>query len=154
MKLAEALLERKRIKEEIHALRIRVVADARVQEGDKPSEDPAELMSRITDLTNRLEKITAAINFTNIRTVLPDGHTLMEAIAARDMLKLRHEIAKELADAACGSREYRATRSEIKFLPSVDVAEWRRRADEYARAYRELDAAIQAVNWSAELVEE
>ncbi|AEG14361.1 hypothetical protein Desku_0755 [Desulfofundulus kuznetsovii DSM 6115] len=154
MKLAEALLERKRVKDEIQVLRVRAVAGARVQEGDRPPEDPAELGKRIMGLVDRLGELTAAINRTNMAAKLPDGRTLMEAIVQRDALKLKHEAAKELADAAAGGREYRVMRSEIKFVPTVDVAEWRRKTDEYARAYRELDAAIQAANWSVDLLEE
>ena len=152
MKLAEALLERKRIKDEIHALRQRIMNDARVQEGDKPSENPAELVEKVANLINQLEKLIVAINRTNMQAKLPDGRTLMEAMAHRDMLKLKHDIAKELADTAAGAREYRMTRSEIKFVPTVDVAYWRKKADEYAKAYRELDAAIQAANWNTDLL--
>lgn len=154
MKLAEALLERKRVKEEIAALRERAERDSRVQEGDKPAEDPGELMNKILELVGRLQRLTVAINKTNMAVRLPDGRTLMEAIAERDMLKLLHEAVKEVADAAVGAREWRVTRSEIKFVPTVDVAAWRRRADEYAKKYRELDAAIQAVNWASDLIEE
>lgn len=154
MKLAEALLERKRVKEEIAALRERIQHDARVQEGDRSVEDPEDLMGKTLELVGRLQRLTVAINKTNIAVRLPDGRTLMEAIAERDMLKLLHETAKGVADAAAGSREWRLTRSEIKFVPTVDVAAWRRRADEYAKKYRELDAAIQAANWTCDLVEE
>lgn len=154
MKLAEALLEKKRIKDEIHALRLRVISDALVQEGDKPAEDPAELILKIVGLTEKLENLTAAINFTNINTLMPNGRTVMEAIVKRDTLKLMHEIAKDLAEAASDTRRYRTIRSEIKYVPTVDVSEWRRKADEYAKEYRELDAAIQAVNWSTDLKED
>ncbi len=37
MKLAEALLERKSLKEQIGELKQRVLKDARVQEGDQPA---------------------------------------------------------------------------------------------------------------------
>ncbi|SHM86581.1 hypothetical protein SAMN05660826_02195 [Caldanaerovirga acetigignens] len=154
MKLAEALLERKRIKEEIAALRARACYDARVQEGDAPAENPEQLMEKILVLVEKLQKITTAINKTNIAVRLPDGRTLMEAIVERDMLKLLHETAREVADAAVGAREWRTTKSEIKFIPTIDVAVWRSRADEYAKRYRELDASIQLANWANELVEE
>lgn len=153
MKLAEALLERKRLKEEIAALRERAERDSRVQEGDRPAEDSEVLMSKILELVDRLKQLTIAINKTNMVVKLPDGRTLMEAIAERDVLKLLHEAAREVAEAAVGAREWRVTRSEIKFVPTVDVAAWRRRADEYAKRYRELDAAIQAANWANDLVE-
>jgi hypothetical protein len=85
---------------------------------------------------------------------LSDGRTLMEAIAERDMLKLLHESTKRVVDEAVGAREWRVTRSEIKFMPTIDVAEWRKRSDKYAKKYRELDAAIQAANWSNDLIDE
>ncbi len=45
MKLAEALLQRKSLKDQIGALKARAVNDARVQEGDKPAERPEELVA-------------------------------------------------------------------------------------------------------------
>ncbi|MCL6448095.1 MAG: DIP1984 family protein [Armatimonadetes bacterium] len=155
MKLAEALLERKSLKEQIGALKERAVKDARVQEGDQPAERPEELAAEIEKLVQRLEAIITAINRTNLQARLPDGQTIMEAIVKRDMLKLRHQLARDLAGAAAPDRDgWRLTRSEIKFQPTVDVARWRREADALARAYRELDAAIQAANWTTDLKEE
>ena len=155
VKLAEALLERKSLKEQIGALKERAIKDARVQEGDQPAERPEYLVAEIEKLVIRLEKLVVAINRTNLQARLPDGQTLMEAIAQRDMLKLRHQLAKDLANAAAPERDsWRLTRSEVKFQPTVDVAWWRREADALAKAYRELDNTIQAVNWTTELIEE
>jgi hypothetical protein len=154
VKLAEALLERKRIKEEIAALRERAERDSKVQEGDSPAENPESLMEKILELVDRLKKLTIAINKTNMEVKLSDGRTLMEAIVERDMLKLLHESTKRVVDEAVGVREWRVTRSEIKFVPTIDVAEWRKRSDEYAKKYRELDAVIQAANWSNNLIGE
>lgn len=154
MKLAEALLERKSLKDQIGALKERAIKDARVQEGDQPAERPEELAAEIEKLVQRLETIVAAINRTNLQARLPDGQTIMEAIVKRDMLKLRHQLARDLAGAAAPDRDgWRLTRSEIKFQPTVDVARWRREADTLAKAYRELDAAIQAANWTTDLKE-
>jgi len=155
MKLAEALLERKSLKDQIGALKERAVKDARVQEGDQPAERPEELAAEIEKLVQRLEAIITAINRTNLQARLPDGQTIMEAIVKRDMLRLRHQLARDLAGAAAPDRDgWRLTRSEIKFQPTVDVARWRRDADALAKAYRELDAAIQAANWTTDLREE
>jgi hypothetical protein len=155
MKLAEALLERKSLKEQIGALKERAVKDARVQEGDQPAERPEDLVAEIDKLARRLEALVVAINRTNLQAKLPDGRTVMEAIAERDMLKLRYQLAKDLAGAAAPDRDgWRITRSEVKFQPTVDVARWRREADALAKACRELDAAIQAGNWTIELIKE
>ncbi len=155
MKLAEALLERKSLKDQIGALKERATNDARVQEGDQPAEKPEDLVAEINRLAERLERLVIAINRTNAHAQLPDGRAIMEAIARRDMLKLRHQVAKDLAEAAAPERGgWRLTRSEVKFQPTIDIARWRREADALAKAYRELDAAIQAANWTIDLIEE
>jgi hypothetical protein len=154
MKLAEALLERKGIKEQIGNLKDRARQDARVQEGDEPSELPETLMAEIEKMAVRLEQLVVAINKTNIAATLPIGLSIMEAIARRDMLKLRHQIMKDLADAASPERDaWRQTRTEVKFKPTIVVADWRRRSDALAKEYRELDNQIQAANWTIELSE-
>lgn len=154
MKLAEALLERKSLKEQIQTLKERAIKDARVQEGDEPSERPEQLLNELENAAVRLEKLIVQINKTNIHSKLPDGSTVMEAIAQRDMLQMRFQAAKDLANAATPERDaWRITRSELKFKPTINISEWRKRADMLAKEYRELDSKIQAANWTIELVE-
>ncbi|MCA1670924.1 MAG: hypothetical protein LC799_01520 [Actinobacteria bacterium] len=57
-----------------------------------------------------------------------------------------------LADAASAQLD-RFTRTELRSVAAVDVRELRRRADELARLYRQLDTRIQQVNWTVELSE-
>ena len=47
----------------------------------------------------------------------------------------------------------RITRSEVKYVSTINVAEIQKRADELAKKYRDLDARIQELNWQTELVE-
>ena len=47
MKLAEALSERSDIRTRISALQSRLAANARVQEGERPAEDPKALMAEL-----------------------------------------------------------------------------------------------------------
>ena len=61
-------------------------------------------------------------------------------------------MVQSAADAG-SIRQDRSTRSEVKFVTSLDVPELRRRADDLAREYRELDARVQALNWETELIE-
>ncbi len=56
--------------------------------------------------------------------------------------------------AAVSNRVLRYGRYEIRILPAVGVAPLRRRVNEVARKRRELDAAIQAANWTTELLKE
>ena len=52
-----------------------------------------------------------------------------------------------------GYTAIRQTRTELKFVSAVPVADLRRQADELARQLRELDAQIQQTDWSADLIE-
>ena len=63
----------------------------------------------------RLEQLITLINKTNLTVKLPGGQSLMEAIARRYMLKMHHQLIKNLADAASPeSYTWRQNRSEIK----------------------------------------
>src|SRR5205823_14635235 len=130
----------------------RLKANALVQEGETPSEDPGALLSEFETMAGELERLIAQINRTNLATQLPTRETLTDALARRDILSLRQTVLRQVADVA-GERQQRYGRAEIRILPTVDVSDLRRRADELARERRELDTAIQETNWTAELVE-
>jgi len=150
VKLAEALLERKNIKQRINALTKRLVDDVLVQEGDKPAENPAETIQEINQLIDDYYRLIVQINATNAKAVMPDGKTIMEAIAERDMLSLKHSILNNAASAASSVRD-RFSRNEIRYVATVNIAEIRKAADNVAKELRELDAKIQAANWTVEL---
>ena len=152
MKLAEALVERKSLKDEIQDLRRRLRRVAQVQEGDEPVEDPRQLLPAIETKLAELERRITQINRTNMTAKLADGRTLMEAIAERDMLLMRRSVLGDLVEAATPEHD-RYSRTEIRYVPTVDVAEIQKRADQVAQRYRELDAEIQALNWETELIE-
>jgi hypothetical protein len=152
MKLAEALVERSSLKDEIQDLRQRLRRVAKVQEGDTPVEDPRELLATLEEKLRQLERRIVQVNRTNMAAQLADGRTLMEAIAERDLLLLRRSVLEELIGAATPAYD-RFSRTEIRYVPTVDVAELQKQADQVAKRYRELDAQIQALNWETELVE-
>jgi hypothetical protein len=157
MKLAEALIERKALKEKIARLRARLAENAKVQEGDQPQEDPRALLREVDDALRELHALIVRINATNIRTPLSDGMriTLMQAIAERDVLALKRAVLQQVVDAATVTRErgFAITRSEIKFRPTVEVAELQKDIDALAKEYRELDTRIQTRNFETELAE-
>src|SRR5436190_19015899 len=66
MKLAEALLLRADIQKKIASLRDRIVANAVVQEGEKPNEDPNALLLEATGALADLETLVGRINKANI----------------------------------------------------------------------------------------
>jgi len=157
MKLAEALIERKALKDKLARLRERLVENAKVQEGDAPQEDPRTLLNEVNAALNELQALTTRINATNIRTPLAeaDARYLMDAIAERDMLALKRTILAQVAQAASVSTQQRAygiTRNEVKFRATVDVAALQQEIDALAKQYRELDTKIQTANFVTELI--
>ena len=152
MKLSEALALRADTQKRIMQLRERLRASALVQEGEAPPEDPQELLAELDRLLGQLRDLVGRINRTNLAARLPNGTRLTDALAERDTLALRHSILEALAEAAT-NRVNRYSRTEIRMVPTMDVGAVRRQADAVARERRELDTAIQGVNWSTELLD-
>lgn len=152
MKLAEGLVLRADHQKRIEQLKQRLLRNARVQEGENPAENPAELLEEFNRLADELVGIIQRINKTNVRTNVEAGKTVADAIAERDVLRIRHTVYRELAQAATVTQD-RYTKSEVKFRGTVRVADLQRAADEFAKSHRELDTRIQEVNWEADLVE-
>ncbi len=152
MKLAEALVLRADLQKRLAQMRTRLNQSALVQEGEQPPENPAELLAELEQMLVLLRDLMSRINRTNLQASLPDGTTLTDALARRDVLSLQHSLISGLADTA-SIRVERYGRSEIRRLATVDVAALRRQADELARQRRELDTLIQATNWSTDLLE-
>jgi hypothetical protein len=134
-------------------LRSRIAGNARYQEGEEPAEDAAALLTEVGEVLDELESLIRRINHTNATTPLGQG-TLTDAIARRDVLRLRHSVLTSAADAAAGSGRpgaVRQLRSELAFVAALPVAELRTQADQVAQEIRELDMSIQRANWEAEL---
>jgi hypothetical protein len=152
MKLAEALLLRADLQKKIASLRERVVANAVVQEGDKPHESPDQLMKEAFGVLAQLESLVANVNKTNLATKLADGRTLTEAIARRDTLVQEHALLTA-AIAGCRKEPARYGVREIKWVATLEVAKLQKQADDIAKSIRELNALVQQANWSADLAD-
>lgn len=159
MKLAEALALRADAKRRAEQLRARIVASARYQEGEEPAEDAAGLLTEADAVLGELEGWIRRINRTNAATALDGGEVLSDAIARRDVLRMRHSLVTAAADAAAGRDGRHAVgfgrqlRSELRQLAALPVAQLRGRADQLAREQRELDVRIQRANWEVDLLE-
>jgi hypothetical protein len=152
MRLAEALILRADYQNRMNELESRLIRSAKVQEGDKPAEDPQMLLAELEKVSSELEHLIQSINRTNSASDLDEGMTITDALATRDLLRARQEIYRDLASTATVTQG-RFTRSEIKFRSTVNVAELQKRADELAVAHRDLDTQIQEANWRLELIE-
>ena len=152
MKLAEALILRADCQKKIAQLRSRLLANAKIQEGDKPAEKPQELINDVENVARELVNLVKRINRTNSIAIFAGDRTISDALAERDVLLLRRDAYNDLAQNA-GITHARLTRSEVKYVSTINVAEMQKRADELAKNYRDLDARIQELNWQTELVE-
>lgn len=156
MKLAEALAERADAARRVEQLRARIVANARYQEGEEPAEDANALLTEVGAVLDELQVLISRINRTNAGAEIEPGVTVTDALARRDVLRMRHSVISSAADAAAG-RDHggfvRQLRSELKMLTALPVAELRLQADELARQIRELDIRIQRRNWEVDLAD-
>ncbi|MCK2244612.1 MULTISPECIES: DIP1984 family protein [unclassified Crossiella] len=153
MKLAEALALRAEASKRVEQLRSRIVANARYQEGEDPGEDAAALLTEADAALSELEELIRRINRTNATARLGAG-TVTDALARRDILRLRHSVLVSAADAAAGrNQNFRQLRSELRQLPALPVSEVRAEADRVARELREVDVGIQRANWEVDLLD-
>ena len=151
MKLAEALILRADCQKRFAQLKSRLLANAKVQEGDQAAEDPKALAAEIEGVADQLADLVKRINKTNSATLFAGNGTISDALVDRDVLALRRAVYTDLAQAAAFTQD-RYTRSEVKYVRTIDVVEIQKRADDFAKNYRELDARIQEFNWLTELV--
>ncbi|GJH42797.1 DIP1984 family protein [Pasteurella canis] len=150
MKLAEALMQRADAQRRLAQLNQRLQQNAKYQEGEKPAENPIELLMEYRQVADSLEKLVVQINQTNNLISLSNGMKMVEALAKRDRLKDEHSALIKLAESALPEQD-RYSRSEIKMLSAVDIKAIRQQADQVAKAHRELDVFIQQANWQYDL---
>jgi hypothetical protein len=151
MKLAEALAERSDCQNKIEEIKKRLFRIARVQEGEQPTEDSAELLAEAERVFARLFELISAINRKNSQTAFDSGHTISDAIAERDVTGKRRDFLAEIADAA-STRQDRYSKSEVRFVATVSVGKLQTEIDQLAKRYRELDTRLQELNWKTELI--
>ena len=152
MKLAEALILRADCQKRITQLQGRLHNNAKVQEGDRPSETPQDLLAELGRASSELLDLIKRINKTNSATVFAGRGTISDVLAERDVLRIQRSVYADLAQAGAITQD-RYTRSEVRYISTINVAEIQKRADELAKNYRDLDARIQELNWQTELVE-
>ncbi len=150
MKLATALSERADLQRRIAELSTRLNNNAKVQEGEKPAEDPRMLLEELDRDFVRLEELIARINHTNNVTEF-EGKTLTDYIARRDCLKQKISIMRSFLDRS-SEKVARYSKTEIKIMSTVEVAEIQKEVDTLSKELRETDEKIQEMNWTTELI--
>ena len=150
MKLAEALLLRADMQKKLASLQTRAQKYTVVQEGERPAEDPREILKQVDAIAGDLHRLVFAINRANLAHNIGSGESLTEALAKRDSLVLRHSILQGVID-SCVKPVERYGVKEIRWVATVDVPALQRQADDLAKQIRELNAAIQEAGWRVEL---
>jgi hypothetical protein len=150
MKLAEALNLRADLQKRIAQLRERLQSNAKVQEGDQPSENPYDLLKELDEDILQLEDLIKRINLTNCMTNV-DNISIVDLIAKKDTLTLRNSILRDLLKEASTKVE-RYSNKEIKILSTVKVSELQKEVDKYAKELRDLDTKLQGLNWTTDLM--
>ena len=150
MKLAEALNLRADLQKRIANLRERLIKNAKVQEGDIPSENPHTLINELNDNIIELENIIKLINKTNSSTYV-DNESISDIIAKRDALGLKISILRSFISESADKIE-RYSNKEIKILSTVNVAEKQKEIDNLSKEYRLIDTKLQGLNWTTDII--
>jgi hypothetical protein len=155
--LAEGLAARKSALAGITTATARLTAAAVVYEDEKDEADSPSGQRRVIDeLVAEVVSLNKRINGTNnLTTITWDGTamTLMEAIAEREgLLKVIGILDAVLASISVHNRYRTRTVEEIKQVRQVNSKELREERDMKAARVRRLDMAMQAANWTTELL--
>ena len=124
MKLANALAQRADLQRRMAQLASRLMNNAKVQEGERPAEEPAELLAQLEEISRQLEELIRRINLTNTAVRSETGESLTALLARRDCL-----------------------------VSTVKVSQMQKQVDDMSRDLRLLEETIQSLNWTTELQE-
>lgn len=151
MKLAEALALRAEMKTKINNIHSRLNQNAKVQEGEKPAENPYILIAELDNVSDEMAKLIKNINYTNCMTV-ENGVSLTDMIAKKDVMQKKISVLRSfLSETSAVVNRYSNT--EIKILSTVDVVDLQKKVDYMSKELRELDMNIQRINWTIDLIE-
>ncbi|TXD97843.1 septicolysin [Psychrobacter frigidicola] len=152
MKLAEALLIRSDMQKKLAQLKGRIRNNAKVQEGDTPSEDPNELIITASQIITELTALIERIHRTNAIANTDKGQSMLTLLVERDTLEMRHKLLIDAIEAA-NSEADRYSQREIKWHVMLSVASLQKQADDIAMKLRQINIIIQSNNWQIELIE-
>ena len=150
MKLAEALNLRADLQKRIASLKERLIRNAKVQEGDTPSENPDTLLNELSNNIRELEDIIKAINRTNSSTYV-ENESISDIIAKRDTLGLKLSILRSFISESSNKID-RYSSKEIKILSTVSVTEKQKEIDNLSKEYRLIDTKLQGLNWTTDII--
>ena len=150
MKLAEALIKRKQLKDKIKTIENNLLQEIRVPEDENIEDEVNETIIELNDTYLELEDLNKRIHKTNYETIV-DGDRLSELILNRDMTKSRHSSKNNIVIRAKTRERYRE--DDVKYKVTINVLELKQEVNQLAAKFRELDVKIQQENWKVDLME-
>ena len=141
MKLANALAQRADLQRRMAQLASRLMNNAKVQEGERPAEEPAELLAQLEEISRQLEELIRRINLTNTAVRSETGCLKMKLGIYREFLQNASDVVP------------RGLRTEIRIVSTVKVSQMQKQVDDMSRDLRLLEETIQSLNWTTELQE-
>ncbi|MCH1882026.1 DIP1984 family protein [Agrococcus sp. ARC_14] len=151
MQLAAALAHRADLTTRRDVLLERATRSALVQEGSTPTDDVAALLEEHARVGAQLEELVVRINLTNTATRVGE-RSMTAALARRETLRATHRALRQVANAATPAGD-RMRAQELRLLPAIEPRDLHEQAEAVAKELRELDLAIQEVNWTTQLNE-
>lgn len=151
MKLAEALILRADLQKRIEQIKNRLYNNVLTQEGELPSEDPVILLKEFVSSKKELTNIIKRINNTNNNTTFNNQWMLSDALVERDALLEMRSVFATSAERASAKQD-RYSRTEIKYVSTIDIQEFQKQVDNISKEYRKLDTEIQGLNWNIDLI--
>ena len=152
MKLAEALILRTDSQKRLEQVKHRLLLNSKFQEGESPSEDPKDLEKELKHLLKQLKQLIQRVNRTNLLTPFDEQRSLGDSLVERDLIGQERKIYSELLDRA-SVRHDRYSKTEIKFVTSINVKDTQKHVDELSLKFRLIDTRIQELNWLTDLVD-
>ncbi len=151
MKLAESLIDRSEIQKRITDLQNRIRENAVIQQDDAPLEDPAKLFEELIQCYSNLDDLNRRIIATNNSTIFEGNLKVCDALANRESLDKQIKDLGNIAS-AFSVKNNRFTKTEIKFVSTMNPGTIRIHIDALKDQRKKLDRKIQAMNWAIELL--
>lgn len=151
MKLAEALLLRVDLQVKLRQVEARLVKNAKTQGDEPPSEQPKDLLAEFDEYNRQWGELIKRINRTNSSTVTASGASISDMIADRDAIKQKLGALYKLSENATVELN-RYSRSEVIQRSAISVPEIQAQINLLSKQYREIDTALQSLNWQTDLL--
>lgn len=147
MKISEALIEKSELLKINEQILNRIIRNAIVQEGEKPSEEVSVLLKILNDNFIKIEDLSLRIAKANSIVLTKTGIRIADAIIKKELLGKNIEIFRKIYESG-DTNSARYSQSEIRKIRTFDLKEIQKNIDLLSKEYRVLDVNIQEANWN------